>query len=291
MRGLSDTGGHDGHARAVARRQSGSSGIAPGLKGLAVPEGRARRQVLPRQVRDSIAATLLGQGSRAGDPLPSEWALAERLEVSRSTIREAMKLLEEEGLVETRRGMGRFVSALADLRPERPMTEFESITKMLSELGYKTTTVVVDVRQRLATPSERMAFALKARSVVVETRRIRVHEGRPCVYSINVLDPRTLNSPMDRIDWSASLVELLGKMGHGILASSAHISSVGQPSQEDMVTGIDLPAGPWLLVNERCVTRDGRCVLLSRDYHRGDMFSFSVMRRRGNHPRSFAGLP
>lgn len=289
MQGPSDTDDHGGRARAVGRRPSADSDRAAGRKELRVPEGRPRRQGLPREVRDTIAAALLAQESRAGDPLPSEWALAERLDVSRSTIREAMKLLEEEGLVETRQGMGRFVSALADLRPERPMTEFESITKMLSELGYQTSTVVVDVRQRVATPSERMTFALKARAEVVETRRLRVHEGSPCLYSVNVLDLRTLTSPVDRIDWSVSLVELLETMGYKIFGSSAHISSVDQPGEEDVVAGLDLPPGPWLLVRERCVTRDGRCVLLSRDYHRGDMFTFSVVRRRGAHPRSVDG--
>jgi GntR family transcriptional regulator len=289
MRGSSDTGGRDGQARGVGRRLTAGSDKGSDLAELSAVQ--VRRQVLPRQVRDTIAAVLLGQDSRAGHPLPSESVLAERLEVSRSTIREAMKLLEEEGLVETRRGMGRFVSALADLRPERPMTEFESITEMMRELGYKATTTVVEVIQRLATASERMAFALKAGSQVVETRRLRVHKGKPCVYSVNVLDLGTLDAPVDSIDWSGSVVELLERMGYEILGSSAHISAVGQPRDQDVLSGIDLPPGPWLLVSERCVTRDGRCVLLSRDYHDGEMFSFSVVRRRENRPRSGAGIP
>ncbi len=107
------------------------------------PRLRAAK-ALPRQVRDSIAA-LVAEDMRPGDPLPSEMAVAERLMVSRSTVREAMKLLEQEGLVETRRGTGRFATALSGLRPERPMTKFESITKMMTELGYEVSTKVVGV--------------------------------------------------------------------------------------------------------------------------------------------------
>jgi DNA-binding GntR family transcriptional regulator len=243
----------------------------------------ARRKALPRQVRDSIAA-LVAEDMRPGDPLPSEMAVAERLMVSRSTVREAMKLLEQEGLVETRRGTGRFATALSGLRPERPMTKFESITKMMTELGYEVSTKVVGVAQRAATPSEQLAFDLKPRSQVVETRRLREHRGRPCVYSVNVLDPRTLETPVEDIDWSGSVVVILEGMGHEIVASSAHISVVSEPLEEDALVEFGPLPGPWLMVNEQCVTRLGRCVLISRDYHLGTMFSFSVVRRREEDP-------
>jgi DNA-binding GntR family transcriptional regulator len=55
---------------------------------------------------------------------------------------------------------------------------------------------------------------------------------------------------------------------------------VAEPLQEDALPHLDLPPGPWLMINEQCVTRLGRCVLISRDYHLGSMFSFSVVRRR-----------
>ncbi len=244
-----------------------------------------RRKALPRQVRDSIAA-LVAAEMRPGDPLPTEMAVAERLMVSRSTVREAMKLLEQEGLVETRRGMGRFASALSGLRPERPMTKFESITKMMAELGHESTTKVVSVVTRESTPSEQLAFDVGANFEVIETRRLRDHQGRPCIYSVNVLDPRTLSS-VDDIDWSDSVVLILERMGHEIVASSAHISVASEPLGEDTVPEIGPDAGPWLMVNEQCVTRLGRCVLISRDYHLGSMFSFSVVRRR----EEDSGLP
>ncbi|RNF40848.1 FadR/GntR family transcriptional regulator [Planococcus salinus] len=47
---------------------------------------------------------------RPGDRIPSERELAERLEVGRSTVREALRSLELLGLIETRRGEGTFLS-------------------------------------------------------------------------------------------------------------------------------------------------------------------------------------
>jgi GntR family transcriptional regulator len=248
---------------------------------LNLPGAVIRRRALPEQVRDSIAELVISD-LRPGDVLPTETAVAEWLMVSRSTVREAMKLLEQEGLVETRRGTGRFATALSGLRPERPMTRFESITNMMSELGYHPTTKVISVTQRKPTTDEIETFGLSSNMLVVETRRLRLIDGKACLYSVNVLDPRTLDVDVHAVEWSGSVVTILKGMDHEIVASSAHISVVSEPTGDDALSEVELPDEPWLLVSEQCVTRTGRCVLLSRDYHLGSMFSFSVVRRRSN---------
>src|SRR4051794_23690153 len=47
---------------------------------------------------------------KAGDKLPSERELSERLNVARSSVREALRALELLGLIETRRGEGTFIN-------------------------------------------------------------------------------------------------------------------------------------------------------------------------------------
>lgn len=49
---------------------------------------------------------------KAGDQLPSERELAETFKVSRTSVREALRALETEGLIVTRTGMGTFVADL-----------------------------------------------------------------------------------------------------------------------------------------------------------------------------------
>jgi len=56
---------------------------------------------------------LIDQGKlKAGDRLPSERELAETFRVSRSSVREAIKTLENEGMVVTRPGSGTFLTAV-----------------------------------------------------------------------------------------------------------------------------------------------------------------------------------
>jgi GntR family transcriptional regulator, transcriptional repressor for pyruvate dehydrogenase complex len=53
---------------------------------------------------DQLRAQILGEGLRPGDRLPSELQLIEESKFSRSTVREALRLLETQGLIEIRRG-------------------------------------------------------------------------------------------------------------------------------------------------------------------------------------------
>lgn len=61
-----------------------------------------------RQVRDLLVDHLRKERYRRGDQLPTEFALTEELGVSRTTVRQALSLLENEGVVEKRHGSGTF---------------------------------------------------------------------------------------------------------------------------------------------------------------------------------------
>ena len=51
---------------------------------------------------------------KAGDQLPSERELAETFKVSRTSVREALRALETQGLIISRTGMGNFIADLPD---------------------------------------------------------------------------------------------------------------------------------------------------------------------------------
>ncbi len=76
----------------------------------------AAPKALPRVAKVSlvdevIAAmrTMLSETWTVGSKLPSEQELSRQLGVGRSTVREALRVLEHLGLVESRSGMGTFV--------------------------------------------------------------------------------------------------------------------------------------------------------------------------------------
>jgi GntR family transcriptional regulator len=88
----------------------------------------------------------ISQGIRSGaftpgSLLPRETELGLALGVSRTVVREALMLLEEDGLISTKRGVGRFVAAASG---HKRLDEFQSLDSLLDSPGSLLEVTVVD---------------------------------------------------------------------------------------------------------------------------------------------------
>lgn len=84
--------------------------LDPGISNAAATASEAPRvapagATLPASIARQLAAEIYGPVS-VGTRLGSEWELCERFNVSRLTLRQAIRLLQDRGLVESRRGRG-----------------------------------------------------------------------------------------------------------------------------------------------------------------------------------------
>ena len=113
---------------------------------------RDDRRPTTRRVLDEISEFIRSSGLESGDRLPSETELAARFGVARGSVREALKLLEQDGLIDVRHGRGRFVSGLSRFSVSSPVTSFESVTEMVAGRGLALETRVLSVGAR---PGER----------------------------------------------------------------------------------------------------------------------------------------
>lgn len=77
---------------------------------------RVDRRPLAHQVADALLTYVAEQELSPGDSLPSEPDLAQMFGVGRSTIRETMMQLENEGVVRRRQGFGTVLTGLAGVR-------------------------------------------------------------------------------------------------------------------------------------------------------------------------------
>ncbi len=64
---------------------------------------------LQDRVKEQIKAYIVNSGLKSGDQLPTENSLAEQLGISKTTVREALKALENVGILEARHGIGNFI--------------------------------------------------------------------------------------------------------------------------------------------------------------------------------------
>lgn len=237
------------------------------------------QEATPAQLRDGLRGMIADEQLRPGDQLPTEPALAKRFGVSRSKVREALKLLEQDGLVHAVQGRGRFVSPLGSLRVERPVTIYESISGMLAGRGYAVTTVVLGVEETVADRRIAAALDLAAGDPIIRLTRLRLGDDEPMVFSVNAIVRHALPGPIAHRDWSVPLTGALEAHGHRIVSSAAQVSATNMPAEP--AEHYDLARfDPWLLVEESCITQEGSRVLHALDYHRSSEIAFNVLRRR-----------
>src|SRR6476646_2939398 len=76
------------------------------LKGITMQKRSFRNGRLSEQVLHEMQRLITEEYPEPGSRLPKETELAERFQVSRIVVREAMKILEDRGVVEVRAGRG-----------------------------------------------------------------------------------------------------------------------------------------------------------------------------------------
>ncbi|MDW7659796.1 MAG: GntR family transcriptional regulator [Bacillota bacterium] len=69
-----------------------------------------QKQLLSEKIAENIGKSIVGGFYKIGDQMPNEMELSEELGISRATLREAIKILISQNVLEVRRGIGTFVS-------------------------------------------------------------------------------------------------------------------------------------------------------------------------------------
>ncbi len=84
------------------------------------------------QIIELVKNGILLESIKAGDQLPSVRGLAKDLQVNSLTIQKAYKLLEAEGVIQIRKGVGAFVSD--DIKPVNKESKYQIIQDKLSPI-------------------------------------------------------------------------------------------------------------------------------------------------------------
>src|SRR5918992_5895271 len=130
-----------------------------------MPEGTTRGDSLRTSVREDLVRRLEAGEWRPSERLPSEPDLAASLGVSRATLRDALRSLEEDGFVTRVQGSGTFVTHR--LRMKNNLDVNFGVTDLIRSMGMRPGTRHLGASQGTATEEERERLGLEGESVVL----------------------------------------------------------------------------------------------------------------------------
>ncbi len=212
---------------------------------------------------------------KEGDKLPSEFELAKQLEVSRSTIREALQFLEEEGFVVKRHGVGTFVHS----KPlfSSGIEELYSVTDMIVKGNKTPGTIFLSSIEIEALEEDALQFTGCSFDNLIVMERVRTANGEPVAYCIDRAPAPYL--PNFSVHATKSIYEILEEEGRTISYAITHIEPVGFHEEISTILQCD-PSTSLLLLKQMHYDDHDRPILYSLNYFRADKFKFHVVRKR-----------
>lgn len=229
------------------------------------------------EVRDRIRDGRLSDGVQ----LPPEVELATSLGVSRTTVREALLQLEQEGLVIRRHGHGTFVRSSARLRGS--LNANLSATEVIRGHGMEPGTSHARIQRLSPPPAVAAQLGLAPDADVVQLERVRTADGRPVIFTIDMMPAHLFEDaavPTDvLLDPGLSLYRLYAeRLGRSITDGQASIRLTR--ADDHVADCLGIPAGaPILCLEQIDATAEGEAVLFSIESYVADTFEFSVHRR------------
>jgi GntR family transcriptional regulator len=237
----------------------------------AIGTTRSLRHRLADELRGRIHAGEWGPG----DKLPSEPELARRRTVSRSSVRGAIAMLEEEGFVSRRHGSGTYVTHRPALLND--LSRNFGVSSLIAATGLEPGTADEAYELVPAPPTVAAALDVAVGEPVSSLRRVRTAGGRRVVDASDWCRTDHL-SPEELVEiGDGSIYSALAARGLAVHHGVARLTPGN--ADEDTARRLDVARGALLLtVDQVDTTADGVPVLVSREHHLADAFSFTVLR-------------
>ncbi|WP_424814367.1 GntR family transcriptional regulator [Roseococcus sp. YIM B11640] len=232
-----------------------------------------------RQIADELLEQIRSGRHPIGAMLPTETELCALHGASRHTIREALRLVEEAGLVSRRQGSG--TSVIAHEPPERFV---QDITSMGGLLQYPPETWLTLLSAReVKLDAERAALLGVAEGETwlrVETlRRARITTAPICCTSVFI--PLDYAAAVDGLGTERGPVyaEVERRFGVRISTVEVELTACGVPESQAML--LDAEAGsPALMIRRRYMDQNGRFFEISESCHPAARFTYRAVVKR-----------
>jgi DNA-binding GntR family transcriptional regulator len=225
------------------------------------------------QLKQLLGDRIANGELQSGDMFPTEEQLQTEYEVSRTTVRQALKELELEGLVSRQRGRGTFVTQpKIDHSPEPNF----SLTDALVRQGIKPDWRVLSAGWVAASIDVADQLELDPGTPVFQLQRLRLTDDEPIGYHIAHAAPAAATSiDKEKIAEGGSLRYLRGSDALAHSYVNRTIEAIGAPAEVAQLLDVE-EGSPILLISRQVLNPDGVVLEILQAMYRGDRLQYHV---------------
>lgn len=245
-------------------------------------------KIKSKSLNDEVKSALIGYIKKMdlskSNKLPREEILADKLGVSRITIRGVLSELSQEGIIFRKHGKGTFVNPdVLDISVSfNPALEFDQIIK---NSGHEPRIDVISLEERVAEPSEIDKLQLEDGSLVIVLKKIVYADETPAIFCTDVIPKDIFSGKLSKSDFKKSIFSIIKSKTSRIIARDiVEISSVLTTDMHDFEEYTEKSSSikPMLLC--RCVNYDSENhpIIYGNIFYDTSFIKFSLLRQMDN---------
>jgi GntR family transcriptional regulator len=209
---------------------------------------------------------------RPGDSIPSEREFAEKYEISRMTVRQAINSLVNEGLLYRKKGSGTFVS---EKKIEQHLQGLTSFTEDMKKRGMVPSSILNHFEIIPASKFIANELKIKEYAPVYEIKRIRLADGEPMALETNYLSANLVKGLTEEEVNSSLYSYIEDKLNLRIASADQMIESTKASSEDAKLLQIKKDH-PMLLIQRNTYLQDGTPLEVVKSHYRGDRYKFFI---------------
>ena len=205
------------------------------------------------------------------DKIPSEYELMDMFDVSRATIRRAIRTLIEEGVLETKQGLGTFVSVRSI---EEWLGNLSTYFEIVNEMGMKPN---IKLLSQGIVPSPQDVASLFGTKEIYETNRLRLANDIPIVFEKQYY-PLAIGLKLAKVDLNnVSTYDILeNEIGITLWEAQQTITAVIPTAEEKRLLKLSVSPNCALLSKRLVVDLEGKPWEYEKSIYRADMYAFRI---------------
>lgn len=225
------------------------------------------------QLKQLLVEQMANGEWKPGDILPTELSLQKEHDLSRTTVRQAIREMELEGLVTRFRGRGTFV---AEPKVVHSPESQNSLTNFLMHQGKNPGWRLIS--SGMCIPPEAVSKSLQQPSgeEVFCLRRLRLSDNEPIGYLVSYVSPNYIEAVNETDFVEGGSLHYLRHQGHLVNSRAIRVlEAVPAQEEEASLLGVDIGV-PLLRVRRTVFDRDEKPIEEFRGTYRGDRFQYKI---------------
>jgi GntR family transcriptional regulator len=223
------------------------------------------------QISQSLLAQINSGELAPEERLPSERDLSNRLQVSRMTIRAALRELDSKGLLIRRPGDGTYISKP---KIERYADKLVPFTVSMKSRGYQIGTKLIFFEQRLADVSVAKDLQIPVSTPVYYCQRLRLINQEPVLLE-NCTVPTAIFPNFGEYDLEERSLYDIMESEYGVVPHHSEQSLEAVIATEFEAELLNVETGAPLMMERRLAfDQNNRPFEYGNDFYRGDRFRF-----------------